>query len=151
MIHKIVPTLILAFLSLNSILFAESENNQSELEMELSKFQMRQGGNEKTSPWELEGKTARSKGTTIDIHEVSLNIYPENSPKINITSPFCSYLKTDKVIQSSKNVRVESENFILKGKDYFFEIDKQKMHINNNAVMIIKKTDFIKSSNTKQE
>ena len=130
---------------------AAAESEHSDMQMELSEFKMQQSGNKNTSPWTLEGKTARSKGTTINIYELSLNIYPENAPEINITSPFCRYYKNDRVIQSTKKVYVRNQNFILKGKDYYFDINKQKMHIDDNAVMLIKKTDFINSSNTNQE
>jgi len=150
MLNKIVP-IILAFIWLAPIFGEGAESDESDLQMELSKFQMQQSGGKDSAPWELHGKTARSEGTQIKIHNLSLYVYPENSPEINITSPFARYLKKDRVIQSSKKIKIRSKNFILKGKDYYFEINKQKMHIDDNAVMIIKKTDFINTSNTNQE
>lgn len=150
MINKLPLTVTVFFIWLTPIFVAEAESDKSDLQMELSEFKMQQSGSENASSWELQGKTARSKGTKINIHELSLEIYPENSPDITIKSPFCRYFKNDRVIQSDEKVYVRSKNFILKGKDYYFDINKQKMHIDDNAVMIIKKTDFINSSNPSQ-
>jgi len=99
---------------------------------------MRGSNNDNTAAWELRGKTALSKGSTVKIHALELKLSPEKSPVINIQSPFCRYYRNERVVQSPQDVLVRSENFVLKGKDYYVEIEKQKMHIDNNAVMFIK-------------
>ncbi|MFW6413839.1 MAG: LPS export ABC transporter periplasmic protein LptC [Verrucomicrobiota bacterium] len=124
----------------------------SEADMELSEFKMRQSNDDGVS-WQLNGNAAESRGERVNIHNLDLTIFPQESPPVNITSPYCKYNKTEEDIQSTDKIRVSSKNFILKGEDYFVRLEEQKMHIDNNAVMIIKNTDSFteKSGDTSDE